>query len=278
MESLRGMVTTGVITVLGIYAAFVMLMYLSQSSLLYLPEIGGREPGVDPGALGLPYEDVRFDTEDGEQLHGWWVSAAQPRGTLLFFHGNAGNIGHRLDSIRIFIDLGFNVFIFDYRGYGLSSGRPSEPGLYRDAQAAWDWLTREKGIDGKTIVLFGRSLGGAIAANLAARTAAAGLIVESSFTSVPDLGAELYPFMPVRLLSRFRYDTREKIGHADMPVLVVHSRSDEIIPIHHGQALYAAAKAPKQFLEIQGGHNDGYFISGDSYRQGLEDFLESLNL
>jgi uncharacterized protein len=272
---------TAVIASLGLYLAFLSLVYVGQSGLLYLADAAGRGLVATPSAIGLAYEELRFRTEDGVPLHGWLVSAPErgrlaPRRTLLFFHGNAGNISHRLDSLRIFAGLGLDVLIFDYRGYGQSGGRPSEEGTYRDATAAWHWLTRERGLHPGQVVLFGRSLGAAVAVDLATRTAPAGLIVELAFTSVPDLGAELYPFLPVRLLSRYRYDNLRRIGSVRAPVLVVHSRGDEIVPFHHGQALFAAAQEPKRFLELQGGHKDGFLVSEVAYRRGLAEFLDSL--
>ncbi len=273
---------TAVIATVGVYLVFLTLVYLGQSGLLYLPDAAGRGLVATPAAIGLVYEDVHLRTEDGVFLHGWLVSAPErapqaPRRTLLFFHGNAGNISHRLDSLRIFADLGLDVFIFDYRGYGQSGGSPSEEGTYRDATAAWRWLTGDRRIDPGQIVLFGRSLGAAVAAELATRTEPAGLIVESAFTSVPDLGAEIYPFIPVRLLARYRYDNLDRIASVRVPVLVVHSSGDEIIPFSHGQALLAAARSPKQFLELRGGHNDGFLASEADYRRGLVAFLTSLD-
>jgi len=271
---------TAVIAVLGLYLAFVALVFLGQSRLLYLPDAAGRGLAATPQAIGLGYENVHLRTEDGVSLHGWLVSAPVTvrRGmTLLFFHGNAGNISHRLDSIRIFADLGLDVFIFDYRGYGLSEGSPSEPGTYRDATAAWRWLTGERGLAPGQILLFGRSLGAAVALELATRVEPAGVILESAFTSVPDLGAEIYPFLPVRLLSRYRYDNLGRIASVRAPLLVVHSRGDEIIPFRQGQALFAAASEPKRFLELQGGHNDGFLASGVGYRRGLAEFLAGLD-
>jgi fermentation-respiration switch protein FrsA (DUF1100 family) len=260
----------------GFYVAFVLMVYLGQSRMLFLPDIGGRTPTASPADIRLGYEDAWLSTDDGERLHGWLVRQPQARATLLFCHGNAGNIGHRLDSIEIFAELGLDVLIFDYRGYGRSSGTPSEQGSYRDADAAWRWLIRERGIAPASIVLFGRSLGAAVAVELATRVRAAGLIVESAFTSVPDRGSELYPLLPVRLLSRFHYDNRARIAGVGMPLLVVHSRQDEIIPFQHGQVLYATAREPKRLLELSGGHNDGFLVSRERYRQGLDTFLKSL--
>ena len=204
----------------------------------------------------------------------WFIPAAQSGPTLLFFHGNAGNISHRLDSIRIFHTLGLNVLIFDYRGYGRSSGKPSEQGVYRDAETAWHYLTEAREIDPDRIILFGRSLGSAVAAWLATRTRSGAVILESPFTSVPDLAAKLYPLAPVRLLARLEFNTLAAAQAIHSPLLVMHSRQDEIIPFSHGRAVYGAARAPKRFVELSGGHNDGFIVSGDAYAQSLRAFID----
>lgn len=256
-----------------VYLLFGLMLYLSQEGMIYYPDLPSRAVTLTPDAHGMDYEPVGFDTEDGERLRGWFIPAQQARATLLFHHGNAGNISHRLDSIRLFHDLGLSVFIFDYRGYGESSGRPSEAGTYRDAEAAWRQLTVERAIDPRTIVIFGRSLGAAIAAHLARVHPPRALILESAFTSVPDFGAEHYPLFPVRLLARIRYDTRQALRSVRSPVLIVHSRDDEIIPFRHGEQLYEAANEPKRFLPIHGDHNAGFLVSGERYREGLREFL-----
>ncbi len=176
---------------LCIYAALTALIYFRQSSLIYYPNMPGRALVATPQQIGLRYEDVDFVSEDGVGLHGWFIPADNARGSLLFFHGNAGNISHRLDSIAIFNALGLDVFIFDYRGYGQSQGRTTEAGTYRDAEAAWRYLTETRGVDAGDIVVFGRSLGSSIAAWLASRQRPAGLIVESSFSSVPSMARRL---------------------------------------------------------------------------------------
>jgi len=256
-----------------VYLGLVGFMYAVQSSLLYLPDLAGRDLVATPEDIGLEYQTIWIPTSDAETLHAWFVPAPQAQATLLFFHGNAGNISHRLDSIALFHQLGLNVLILDYRGYGLSTGKPSEPGTYKDARAAWDYLTEVRGLQSGTIVLFGRSLGGAVASWLAARVRPAALVLESSFTSLPDLGAELYPWLPVRLLSRLRYDSRSCLARVRAPVLVIHSRDDEIIPLRHGRELYAAASEPKSFLELRGGHNDGLLRNRQRYLVGLRRFL-----
>jgi uncharacterized protein len=258
------------LVLLACYLALCLMLMLLQSRLVFFPT---RALEATPAEAGLAYDDVWLTTDDGLRLQGWWVPAAGARGTVLFFHGNAGNISHRLASLQFFHRLGYETLIFDYRGYGQSEGRPSEPGTYRDAEAAWRHLVEERGIPPERIVLFGRSLGGAVAAALAERHPPAGLILESTFTSVPDLGAELYPFLPVRLLARIRYDTLARMPRIRAPVLVVHSRDDDIIPFRHGRRLWDAANEPRAFLEISGTHNDGFFTSGRRYEAGLARFL-----
>ncbi len=257
-----------------IYLMLLVALYLFQSRLIHLPGVPGREILSTPERIGLAYDDVWISTEDGVRLHGWFVPGASDGPVLLFLHGNAGNISHRLDSLRIFHRLGLNVLIIDYRGYGQSEGRPSEQGLYRDGRAAADWLRQAHGVEPEELILFGRSLGAAVASHTAAELGAGALILESAFTSVPDVAAELYPIFPVRRLARLRYDTQAAVQRVSAPVLVVHSRDDEIIPFAHGQRLYEAAPEPRAFLELEGGHNDGFLRSGERYTDGLEQFLD----
>jgi len=259
------------------YLLFVVFIYLFQPRMLYLPHIPGRTLDASPADIALRYEEVELQAADGVRLHGWFVPAAGDAGKmLLFFHGNAGNISHRLDSIRRFHSMGHSVFIFDYRGYGRSEGKASEAGTYHDAEAAWLYLTETRGISPDRIVLFGRSLGGAIAAWLAARQRPGGLIIESSFSSAPDIGQELYPFLPVRLLSRFQYATRLHVQSVRCPVLVIHSRDDEIIPFSHGERILAAAPEPRTLLPLNGPHNGAHIFSERVYMEGLSRFLEGL--
>ncbi len=263
-----------VITALVIgYLMLVTFVYFRQAKMLYYPT---REIVATPVAIGLAYDDIALKTSDGLKISAWYVPASHARGTLLFCHGNAGNISHRLDSIRLFHELNLSVLIFDYRGYGGSEGVPGEKGTYLDAEAAWDYLTKEKGFDPSRIVIFGRSLGGAVAAELAMQHEAGGLVIESGFTSVPDLGSRLFPHLPVRLISRFQYATIKKIGRISMPKLIIHSPDDEIIPFQQGMQLFERAGEPKSFLEIRGGHNEGFLMSGDHYAKGLEHFLSGI--
>ena len=259
--------------VVAVYGVLLLILYFSQSRLFYYPNLPSRVIMATPDQIGLSFETLAFTTDDDITLHGWFLPVEKPRATLLFFHGNAGNISHRLDSLEIFHRLGLAVLIFDYRGFGQSEGWPTEPGNYRDAEAAWRFLTEQMKLPPGEILLFGRSLGAAIAAHLASRHPIKGLILESAFTSVPDMAADLYPLFPVRSLSRFQFDTRAYLESVTCPVLVVHSPDDEIIPFKHGRQLFQAARQPKQFLEISGSHNQGFLQSGNSYREGLERFI-----
>ena len=258
----------------GGYLLLVLLMYLFQERLLFLPHLPGRELGVSPADIGLEYESVTLRAEDGVQLHGWHLPVPEAAPTVLFFHGNAGNISHRLDSLEIFHRLGLNVFIIDYRGYGESDGRPSEQGLYRDADAALAWLREEQEVPAECVVAFGRSLGAAVAAYTAAEHEVGALMLESAFLSVPALGAELYPWLPVRTLSRMDFDVAHWLQRSTVPVLVVHSPEDEIAPFAHGQRLREIAGQRGRMLEIRGDHNTGFLRSRTRYMEGLTAFLE----
>jgi fermentation-respiration switch protein FrsA (DUF1100 family) len=265
----------GSIIVLGglFYGVLCLYLFLMQAKLLYYPNIPSRNLTASPADIGLEYDSVSITTSDGVTIHGWFVPAKQERGTLLFLHGNAGNISHRLDSLNIFHDLGLSTFIIDYRGYGHSQGSISEQGTYLDAAAAWFYLIETRKISARQIIVFGRSLGAAIAAYITARQRPAGLILESAFTSVPDMAARLYPVFPVRLLSRFQYNTKKSLGSVSSPVLIIHSPDDEIIPYINGQKLYDSARDPKMFLEIRGGHNEGFIVSGRTYVEGIDNFI-----
>ncbi|WP_355659637.1 alpha/beta hydrolase [Halomonas salifodinae] len=263
------------------YGLVVALAWAFQERLLYLPHLG-RDPIATPADRGLSFDAVTLTTEDGLALDAWWLPAEAPRGTLLFFHGNAGNISHRLASLVQFHRLGLSVLILDYRGYGQSEGRPSETGTARDARAAWQWLMARDEAPGE-VVLFGRSLGAAVATELGAALSAAGtppgaVILESPFRSVPALGQRLYPFLPVRWLARLEYEVEGRVAEIAAPLLVIHSRDDEIIPFAEGQAVHAAAGEPKALLVIGGGHNTGFLDSEPEYSAGIDAFLDSAGL
>lgn len=261
---------------ISIYVVLALMLYLFQGKMVFLSNLPGRALVASPGDVGLDYEDVALTTRDNERLHGWYVPAADSRGVLLFFHGNAGNISHRLDSIKIFHELALDILIIDYRGYGQSTGKTSEQGTYLDAQAAWDYLINTRGIPANRIIVFGRSLGGAIGAWLGVQNTPAAVVIESSFSSGVDMARRLYPFLPVRLITRLQYPVVDYASRLNCPVLVVHSRYDEIIPFTMGQAIYAAVKQHKKFLELRGDHNNGFLISQREYVAGLKDFTQAI--
>jgi len=265
-----------------LYAGFSLMLYLLQDRLVFLPNMPGRELDTTPMSLGLEYEDAWINTEDGERLHGWFIPTDddRARGALLFFHGNAGNISHRMESVLIFNRLGLDVLIVDYRGYGQSSGKPGEQGTYLDARAAWNYLVEQRGIAPHRTVIFGRSLGGAVGAWLASQpdVKPAGVIIESCFSSGLDMGRQLYPVLPVRLITRIGYPVREYVTKIRAPVLVAHSLHDEIIPFSMGQTIFDAAPEPKSFLELEGDHNAGFWISRERYVPALDEFFsQTLN-
>lgn len=255
------------------YAAVLALVYVFQSQLIYYPQMGRDSVGT-PLDSGLAFDPVVIATADGEKLAAWWVPAGRARGTALIFHGNAGNISHRLGYLTMLHGLGYSSLIIDYRGYGGSTGSPSEEGTYRDAEAAWLWLASERGVKAGDVVLLGESLGGSVAAWLAARVNPRALVLVSAFTSAPELGAQVYPFLPVRLISRFSYDTLGALKSVKAPVLVAHSPQDDIVPFAHGRALYAGANEPKLFLEMSGGHNDGFLFTRREWVAQLSAFLD----
>lgn len=259
-----------VVAIVAIYALLVAAVFAFQEKLVFFPT---RNLAADPLAIGLAFEDVHVGTEDGVTLHGWFVPAENARGTVLFFHGNAGNISHRLETIALINRLGMSLLIFDYRGYGLSTGKPSVAGTRKDAQAMWRYMISERGIEPSHIVLWGRSLGGAVAAGLAVDVKPAALILESTFTSVVDMGRRHYPFLPVGLIAKGKYPTIKHVPELKAPLLVVHSPDDEVVPFAMGRRLYTAATEPKNFLEISGSHNSGFLQSGEQYVDGVNRFI-----
>ena len=226
---------------------------------------------------GLPLEEVWLTAADGTKLYGWFVEAAGSPAVLLWCHGNAGNIIHRLDNIGELHRRGISVLIFDYRGYGLSEGRPSESGLYQDALAAYDWLVSQRRIPPERIVVFGRSLGAAVAGELATKRQAAGLILETPFPSVRAVARAHYGWFPAHWFVRARYDLASRLPKLTLPILVLHGDRDEVIPLELGRQVYAQAPDPKDFYVIAGAtHNDTYVIGGEAYFQRLIAFLRQV--
>lgn len=247
----------------------IYFIFLEQKSLYY-PD---KDILETPDSLNIAYEEVNFKTSDRPTLNGWFIPAKSAKITVLYCHGNAGNISHRLHKVKFFHESGVNFFIFDYRGYGKSTGSPKEKGLYKDARAAYDYLLSRTDVDKDRIVVYGKSLGGAVAADLCLNRRAGALILEGSFASVVLAAQELYPFLPMKLLVAQKYDTVSKVKHISIPKLIVHGKDDEVISFNHGRILFAAACEPKQFLSFSGGHNDDIFVTSDVYKEELKKFL-----
>jgi len=246
-----------------------------ETANLYHP---AREFAVIPQTFGLPHEEVALRAEDGVALHGWFLPAA--RGplagqglVLLYCHGNAGNVSTRVSKAALFHRLGLSVLLFDYRGYGKSAGSPSEQGTYLDAEAAWRYINETKRFPPDKIVIYGESLGNGIALETALSHPPKALILDSAFTSIVDMGREVFPWLPVRLMVTMHYDNLAKIPRIRCPVLVMHSREDRVVPFRMGQALFAAAPQPKEFLEMTGSHGEGYLETGAAYPKTVLAFL-----
>jgi fermentation-respiration switch protein FrsA (DUF1100 family) len=254
-----------------LYCGFGLILYLLQSKFLYCPV---RTVCYSPEEFGLEFEEVTLTAADDIKLNGWYIPALNAKFTILFFHGNGGNIMHRLDNIQLFYNLGLNCFIFDYRGYGKSTGKPTEQGTYLDATAAYEWLTKERKVKPQDIIFFGRSLGGSIAAELARKADVGSMVLESAFTSYVAMGKKFHWYMPVKWFARYQYNTLEYIREVKCPVMIIHSPDDEIIPFEFGRQLYIAANEPKKFVEISGGHNDGFLVSAELYKSEWLNWLE----
>ena len=248
---------------------FAYLKYFERKGI-YFPT---KAIELTPMDAGLKYEDIFFNTDDNLKLNGWFIPAKDPRGTLLFCHGNAGNISHRIEIIEIFNKLSLNVFIFDYRGYGKSKGSPTEEGLYRDARAAYKNLLSRKNINKDAIVIYGKSIGANVAIDLASKVKAAALISESGFTSAYDMGKKLFPFFPIKWIITIKYDAATKIKNIPIPKLIIHSQDDEIVPFKLGKKLFEAAPQPKEFYQMRGGHNEAVFMAMEEYSVKINNFL-----
>jgi uncharacterized protein len=272
------MTTSLILLVLVAYLGLLLLLRLNESRLIYFPG-PGRALLPPPAELDLPVQRVTFPTEDGLKLGSWVIPAgASSSGYwLLICHGNAGNLSEfgRPAHYAGLRQLGLNLLAFDYRGYGESEGAPTEAGLYRDAKAAYRYL-REQGIPADRIIVFGHSLGSAVAVDLVSQAPAAGLIVEGAPTSVIERGQELYPFVPVRWLAVSRFPSIEKIPRVTIPKLFLHATGDEVIPVRHGRRLFEAAPPPKTFVELQGGHGDAFDIDSAEYFGSIRRFIAGL--
>ena len=252
-----------------------------EKRLIFCPD--RSNDSATPDIYGLEYDDVTFRTEDGLDLNGWFVPGKRTSSdadlhTLLWFHGNAGNINRRLDNIKMIYDrVPVNVFIIDYRQYGRSEGKISEKGTYIDARAALAYLHSRKEINQEKIIFFGRSLGSAVAVELALNEKCRALILETPFTSIKEMGKKLYPFLPISHLIRTKYDSLSKIRNIKVPILIMHGDKDKLVPFEHGKRLYDIANEPKEFYTIPGaGHNDTHIVGGDEYYGVIKRFVTKL--
>ncbi|VAW94397.1 Hydrolase, alpha/beta fold family [hydrothermal vent metagenome] len=262
------------INILSLAAIGLLLLntwfYFLQPSMLFYPY---KYLTVTPKDWSLAYENVEIVTTDNIRLHGWYLPVSNSRQVVLFFHGNGGNISHREDSLKIFNQLGLNVLIIDYRGYGLSEGSITESGIYLDAMAAWQYLLNQHDYSGKDIIVFGRSLGGAVATQLASQVQPRALIIESSFSSIKDMASRILPFISKLIYLRYDFNTESSIKQVRVPVLVMHSLDDDIIPFQLGIKIFKAANEPKEFYKLQGNHNNGFMESMPEYQQTIKQFL-----
>ena len=257
-----------------------LIIFLLTLFCIFYPKVENffvffPDPQFDltPETLHLTYRDVYFSAEDGERLHGWFFPQDKDSPVILFCHGNAGNISHRLDNIRLLLEKGLQVFIFDYRGYGRSSGRPSEKGIYMDGLAAYDYLVEREHFPSDKIILFGRSLGAAVAIEVALTKDVKAIIIESGFTSTKGMAKTMFLFSLFSYFLPANYNNLEKIAHIRVPKLIIHGDADHIVPFTMGERLFAASKAPKYFCAVRGaGHNDSYVVGGEEYFRRIANF------
>lgn len=244
-----------------------------QRRFLYFPIRGFV---ASPAEHGFAHEEVNFRAEDGVNLHGWWLPVAGATHTVLFLHGNAGNVSYWIDVATVFREVGWNTLLIDYRGYGRSEGEPTEFGTYMDARGALMHLTVERLIPSSSIIVIGRSLGGGVATWLCDHHPCAALVLESTFTSIADVVRTSFPIPGIGRFVRLGYESLSRMSRLKVPLLVVHGRQDELIPFEQGRGLYEAAAGPKRFVELRGGHNDATVIDRDTYVRALREFKESL--
>lgn len=263
------------ITVYIILGAILISGYIKyiEARSIFFPD---KAIYATPEAVNLAFEDIYFNTEDGLKINAWFVPYPRAEYTLLLFHGNAGNIADRLDKIRMLRDLGVNVFIMDYRGYGLSEGRPAERGLYLDASSAYRYLIDARQIEPERIILYGESLGTAVAVEQGSVSQVKGIILEGAFSCARDMAKTIYPFLPPALFSD-RFNSIGKIKKIKAPVLFLHSKEDEIVPWALARKLFAAANEPKYFSRLKGGHNTAFWDDREEYLSAISFFLNKPN-
>ena len=268
-----GRLTLRLLRAVAVVYCLVLLVLLYLETMLVYP--APRYPQGDWEAKWLAREDVNFASADGTKLHGWYVEHPQPQAVILYCHGNGTSVAELAEFLAYMRDeFQVSVFAFDYRGYGRSAGKPAEKGILQDGEAAQKWLAERAGVKQQDVVLMGRSLGGGVVLHLAAENGARGVILQNTFSSLTDAAAHIYPFLPVRLLMRNRYDSLSRISRYSGPLLQSHGTADRVVPFAHGRKLFAAAAGRKEFFEIDAGdHNDP---EPELYVATLHRFLDSL--
>ncbi|MEA1979361.1 MAG: alpha/beta hydrolase [candidate division Zixibacteria bacterium] len=252
----------------GTFLIFSLYIYFNQHKMVFFPS----QTIIDsPDNWKIEFENIFINVNESEKIHGWYFPSTDTnvKKTVLLFHGNGGNISNRIPTIQFFVKNKINLFLFDYRGYGQSDGKPSEENMYVDSKAAYNWLLNEKSVLPQDIILFGRSLGGVPAIDLAVKTDCGGLILESTLTSAEDMGKLMFPGMPINFLLRYKLNSIDKIDKIKCPVLICHSQTDEIIPFKMGRKLFEKANDPKQFFELFGGHNELEYLDNDEYQHSI---------
>lgn len=274
---MRKRIPTILIGFLIAYAIILVTVRMFESRLIFFPNVPDRLEG-DWNPPGLPVQDVWLTTSDGVKLHAWWIEAEGAKFTFLAFHGNASNIANRADIFKVLRDLPVNVLAVEYRGYGRSEGRPSETGLYRDAEAGLEYLEETKHIDPRTIVAYGQSLGSAVAAHLAAHKSVGGVILEAPFPSLTAMAQKALPFLPGAGIFVWRqFDTKSALAAIHVPVLVVHCTNDPVVPPEMGERVYAAAREPKSILRVNGYcHEEASLFAPNEYRDAVREFLKGI--
>jgi len=266
---------TGALVLFFLLIFFILFLKYYEKKGIYFPV---RKIDLTPREIGFEFEDVYFFSSEGTKLNGWYIPAKESRATLLFCHGNAGNISHRIEAIDMFCRIGFDVFIFDYRGYGRSQGSPTEEGLYTDAHAAFKYLIDKRNLNEGSIVVYGKSLGANVAVDLCSKVRPAALISESAFASALEMGKKLFPFLPIKWFITIKYDALSKIKDVTVPKLIIHSEDDEIIPFQQGRKLFEAATEPKEFYPMRGGHNEAIFQFREDFVNKIDVFIQKYSL
>lgn len=261
-----------VVILISVYLVVVGYLFFNQKHMVFFPTL---EISTTPADLNIKYEEITLAVNDTESIHGWYFPASDSsvNKAVLFCHGNAGNISNRLYTAALFQSLDIPFFLFDYRGYGKSVGSLSEENVYVDGRQCYDWLIEQKGFKPENIIIFGRSLGGAVCAELAGNVVVGGIIMESTFTSASELGQKLFPIFPIKLFLKYRFNSLAKIEKINCPVLVIHSPDDDLIPYEMGRHIFEKASQPKEFFEIEGSHNNRDYLSNPEYIEKIRSFI-----